>query len=317
MTYPWLNNEQDQFLAQAGSERMAHACLLCGPGGLGKMELASQMAKVLLCKEGQKQSCGSCQSCRLFESGAHPDFYLLTFELNAKTGKMRSELIIDQVRRLNASMQLTHSISPRKVALIYPAESMNRNTSNALLKTLEEPQGDAVIILVSHQASLLPATIRSRCQSIHVRLPDSQMALNWLIEEHQMEPEDSRIALKASAGSPLMALEMLKDGSLEQFRSVINSLGKVQNEEAAVADVVKAWSALDQGNLWSWLSLIAANRMRRIFRLVDTTEAQRQLAKRVLKLQSLADSNRFQIGSGLRKELLLHDWLIQWSRLSG
>jgi len=326
-SYPWLNEARQEFQQRLENGRLAHAFLLCGPRGLGKLDLAREMVAALLCQKQAQRACGVCRSCRLIVSGAHPDFRSLTFELNFKTDKMRTELIIDQVRELNASMQLTHTVSPRKVALIFPAEAMNRNTSNALLKTLEEPPGDAVLLLVSHDPSRLPATIRSRCQTIHVRLPSTELALRWLVESQGADVVMAGIALRASAGSPVLAQRMLAHECLQQFRAIEASLERIRTDEAAVGELLEQWAGLDQETLWNWLSLISAQRLRDCYgaaedcapaggAMANGSGAMRH-ARKILRLQSLADQNRRALATPLRKDLLLRDWLIQWADLAG
>ena len=154
MTMAWLDPAREEFRNRLQSDRLAHAFLLSGQTGTGKQGLVMEMAAALLCLEKSLPACGSCRSCQLLASGAHPDFRILSFELNDK-GKLRSEIVIDQVRELISFLQLTTTISEKKVALIQPAEAMNKNAANALLKTLEEPPGDAVILLLSHDPSRL------------------------------------------------------------------------------------------------------------------------------------------------------------------
>jgi len=327
VSYPWLKEAQREFAKRLDSGRMAHAYLLAGAEGMGKRELAKQMAATLLCQQQGHRACGLCRSCQLFAGGAHPDFRLLTFEVNPRTDKLRSELVIDQVRELNASMQLTHSISPRKVALIYPAEAMNRSTANALLKTLEEPPGDSVLLLVTHDPTRLPATIRSRCQGIRVRLPDESGALEWLIQSQGVDAAMARIALQACAGSPVRAAQMLSQGNLDQFQAVETALTALWGDESRVGEVLDTWSVLDAADLWNWLSLIAARHLRRHMAAaggegragnipaLDSEKSRR--ARQISLLQSLADRNRRSLATTLRKDLLLRDWLIQWSRLAG
>lgn len=322
MLYPWLNDAWQEFEQRCNSGRMAHACLLSGPPGLGKLEFAREIATTLLCREQGSRACGACRSCQLFVSGAHPDFRFLTFEVNPKNDRIRTELVIEQVRDLNAAMQLTNSISPRKVALICPAEAMNRNTANALLKTLEEPPGEAVLLLVTHDPSRLAATIRSRCQMIPVRLPDEDLAVDWLVNAVHVDVATARAALAASAGGPLRALHLLKQGDIQQFQEVENILAAVGADRAAVADVMDTCSGLDQEDLWAWLSLIAARRLRDRFCAMGATAAPAtdaggaRLVQELSLLQSLADHNRRALATALRKDLLLRDWLIQWSRLA-
>lgn len=327
VTYPWLESVRQELANRQGSGRMAHAILLSGPRGLGKVELAGQVAAGLLCLQPAEGACGVCRSCQLFASGAHPDFRLITFAINPKTDKLRTELVIEQIRDLNASMQLTNSMSPLKLALIYPAEAMNRHAANALLKTLEEPPGEAVLLLVSHDTSRLPATIRSRCQAVHVRLPDESAAVQWLADSTGADMESARTALRASAGSPLLARQMLADGEVDQFGIVIALLDRVQADEGAVAEVLEKCSLLDQEGLWNWLSLIAAQNLRASLGVNVRSQAGVSGRKpnpgvtgpvrQIALLQSLADRNRRLMATPLRKELLLRDWLIQWSRLAG
>jgi DNA polymerase-3 subunit delta' len=280
-----------------------------------------------LCLAEGQQCCGDCRSCRLFAGGAHPDFRLLTFEANPRTDKMRTELVIEQVRDLNGSMQLTHGISPRKVALIYPAEAMNRNAANALLKTLEEPPGDTVLLLVAHDPSRLAATIRSRCQMMPIRLPDRQLATDWLVNNVQgIDATTAAAALRACAGSPLRALQLLAQGNLEQYRTVEAVLASVLEEETDVAAALEQCFALDQEDVWNWLSLIAAQSLRDCFGVAGDAAARVDAqpaaagrmyrARQFSRLQSLADRNRRMLATALRKDLLLRDWLIQWSRVT-
>lgn len=325
MNYPWLTEARQQFAERQSNGRQAHACLIAGPRGLGKVGFALQMAANLLCLEQGTVACGTCRSCTLLVSGAHPDFKLLTFEINPKNDKMRTELVVGQVRELNASMQLTHGLSPRKVAVIHPAEAMNKSAGNAMLKMLEEPPVETLLLLVAHDSSRLLATIRSRCQTVHVRLPNAEAACNWLTAEHGCDIETASLALQAAAGSPLVALHMLANGQVDQYRMVAASLGQVENSASNVGEVVATLAELDPYDTWKWLSLMAAQQLRGCFDLVGGSASasewapgatvERSKAARVAALQTLADQNRRLLSSPLRKDLLLRDWLIQWSSI--
>ena len=200
MNMTWLDPVRAEFIDRLNSGRLAHALLVCGPAGTGKLDFAREMVNGLLCLEGSMPACGNCRSCQLLNTGAHPDFRLVDYELNDK-GVLRTELVIDQVRNLISALQLTTTISTRKVALLHPAEAMNRNAANALLKTLEEPPGDTVLILVSHDPGRLPVTIRSRCQSLQIRLPDQKTLIGWLSEHSGCNQAEAQSALEAAAGS--------------------------------------------------------------------------------------------------------------------
>lgn len=309
MIHPWLEPLWREFTERLDSGRMAHALLLSGAQGTGKLALAEEFMASLLCLEGKRPACGRCRSCQLLGSGAHPDRIILTFEAKKNSTELRNELIIDQVRRLTEFLQLTTTISPRKVTLLHPAETLNRNAANALLKTLEEPPGETVLILVAHDPARLPPTIRSRCQNLRVRLPDTATALQWLCAQSGVGETEALDALEAAAGSPLRARGMLEDGRPQQYRLLKDTLQRLRAQDLPATEALAALAEIDPDSLWSWLSLYAAQELRQAM-------ANREPARQIATLQSLADSHRRLLPTPVRKDLLLQDWLIQWSRLS-
>ena len=306
MTLPWLQTVEFEFTERLKTGRLPHALLLSGPSDTGKVALATDFAASLLCQENQYPACGKCRSCQLLEGGAHPDGHVITFEENPRTGELRKELVINQVRKLISSMFLTNSISKRKVALIYPVEAMNSNSANALLKTLEEPPGEAALILVSHDTARLPATIRSRCQNLQVRSPDSTVVSEWLCSDTGVDRPDAEAALLAAAGSPLKARRMLSDGSTDQYQLVLSTLDGLRTGHIKPAGAMAALNDVDPELLWSWISLLSAADLKRVIN-------KPRVAKEVSLLQSRADSNRKILSSPVRKDFLLQDWLIQWN----
>ena len=320
MSHPWLEAVETEFAERLQGGRVAHAFLVSGPPGTGKRELAGRFMASLLCLEGSYPACGACRSCKLLETGAHPDGHVVTFEQHPKKDELRTEIVIDQVRRLTESLQLTNTISRRKAALIFPAEAMNGSAANALLKTLEEPPGDATLLLVSHQPSRLPATIRSRCQALHVRLPERQAALAWLerAAAQALDEDVAALALEAAAGSPLIALRMLGQDETRAYQELDATLDTLRAGRCEPAAAMAAVAEIDPAQLWSWLSLRAARETRAC---LDRDSHDRPtadpvgLARRFADLQREADRNRRLVPTPVRKDLLLQDWLIQWSRL--
>ena len=307
MTMTWLDPVREEFRKRLLGDRLAHAFLLSGQTGTGKQGLAMEMAAAILCREYRLPACGSCRSCQLLVSGAHPDFRILSFELN-RNGKLRTEIVIDQVRELISFLQLTTTIGEKKAALVYPAEAMNKNAANALLKTLEEPPGDAVIILLSHDPFRLAVTITSRCQKLQVRSPDTDTALAWLLESGAYGDAEARSALKVAAGSPIRARDMLSEGGPDHYRLVSDTLESMLEGRCAPARAMSALGDVEPGRLWTWLSLSAADRFRHNMENHTVTSS-------LSHLQNLADRNRALLSSPVRKDLLLQDWLIQWARL--
>ena len=310
--YPWQESTQLAFNSYTESERIPQGLLVWGPSGCGKLELARLMARELLCINGGKGGCGECRSCALVDGGAHPDFREITFEVNKDTGKLRDVIRVDQVRALIEALYKTTTISSRKVAIIHPAERMHVSASNALLKTLEEPVGDTVQILVSHDPGRLPATVRSRCQALHLDLPEPAVALEWLIKTTDSSEEDAKMALKASAGSPLEALSLVEDGSLESYRNTVRMLVQLRSGALSAGRATAAMADYDPARLWSWLSLKCVDLLRAAIQHSDSGKNLQSLTE----LQRLADRNKRLLATPVRKDLLLRDWLIQWSSVS-
>ena len=308
MSYPWLEPVEAELAERLQGGRVPHAFLVCGPAGTGKRDLAGRFMASLLCPESRYPACGTCRSCSLLRTGAHPDGHVLTYEQHPKKDELRTEIVVEQVRRLIDALQLTNTISRRKAALIFPAEAMNRSAANSLLKTLEEPPGDATLLLVSHQPSRLPATIRSRCQALHVRLPDHRAAQSWLAQAAGAGTDEAATALEAAAGSPLGALRMLQEGATRAYRTLDDTLDALRAGRCEPAAAMAAVAETDPQLLWSWLSLRAARETRHG---LDRPG----LARCVAGLQQEADRNRRLLPTPLRKDLLLQDWLIQWSRM--
>jgi DNA polymerase III subunit delta' len=204
---------------QAGRDRMAHALLLVGPAGNLKAEFAYQVAAGLLCESPQQdgQACAACSACNWFAQGNHPDFRWLRpqsmeevkpsedLDKPAKEVKASREITIDQVRGLSDFLNLGTHRAGLRIILITPAEAMNRNTANALLKSLEEPKPGTVFLLVSdHPERLLP-TIRSRCRVEPIPRPRAELAHTYLVDQGIADPERW---LALAGGLPRLAVEV-------------------------------------------------------------------------------------------------------------
>jgi len=308
--YPWLANHWQFFVRRLEAGKLAHALLIEGPAGTGKTGLATAMVALLLCREPREFACGQCRSCKLLAGAAHPDF----FDLQPEEG---SEVIkVDQVRALIGKLDLTTSISMRKIAYIHPAEKMNGAAANALLKSLEEPAGDAVLILVSDDPGRLPVTIRSRCQSITINQPDTGVVHNWLLERSGESPQRVTQALQAAGGSPLRAGHYLASPELDAFSRVRAGLASLLGKPAAVSRLTTEWSALEAVELWRWLSICTGEVIKSMLvgQPLDWLPAHPGLrATALLDLQKQADKNRQLASTQVRGDLLLQDWLINWA----
>jgi len=246
----------------------------------------------------------------LLAGGAHPDY----FELQPEEG---SEVIkVKQVRDLIDKLNLTTSISTRKVACIHPAECMNDASANALLKSLEEPAGITVLILVSDNPGRLPVTIRSRCQTISVAQPDTRLVLDWL-ENNSDKPKDKiRAALQAAGGSPLRAAYYLDSPELDAYGQVRDGLATLLVRPGSVSVISGKLNELNPADLWRWLSMCTGEVIKSIMAgaSVNWLPAEIKLHdKALLQLQKQADINRQMSTTPVRGDLLLQDWLIRWA----
>ncbi|MBU1045842.1 DNA polymerase III subunit delta' [Patescibacteria group bacterium] len=168
------HNKQWEFLKRCiKNDRVAHAYLFYGPLNIGKRTVAMEFIKLLNCHHSDTESCGKCQSCHGFESGVHPNLFILKPEPpEGKEDDAAGNLAvrIDKITELKSGLSLSTSDSGYKAAIIDGAEAMTYDAQGALLKILEEPRGKAVIILIAEQANQLLPTIVSRCQLIRFDL---------------------------------------------------------------------------------------------------------------------------------------------------
>lgn len=225
--------------AERGS--LPHALLLGGPEGLGKRAFAEAFVRARLCGQPREGfACGNCRTCALLEAGTHPDRILVTFEINEKTGKLRTEIVVEQIRALSARLAMATQLGGWQIAVIDPADAMNPASSNALLKTLEEPTASSMILLIADQPWRLSATIRSRCQRVDFASPAQAEAEAWLRGQGVSEPTR---ALQAAGGNPGRALAFARNDELQRRDSVARDLAALARGRASVYAIAHAWSA--------------------------------------------------------------------------
>ena len=239
---------------------LPHALLFHGTEGIGKVDFAMIFARSLLCeaRKNDGASCGICLSCGWFSQRSHPDFRMIRPEIlddgdaveseeNADTDSKKppkntikptkapsKEIRIEQVRALSAFMNLSTHRSGKRVVIIYPAESLNNASANALLKTLEEPPPDTVILMCSNRPDRLLPTIVSRCRKVPMPMPDRGQSLEWLKEQGVA---DAEIWLDEQGGSPLSAKNQSITGDRKILDDFLEQLATPGRESAlAVAE---------------------------------------------------------------------------------
>lgn len=223
--YSWQQSQWQQLNEQFLQNRLPQALLLQGPIGLGITDFAWGFATFVLCQQ-KKQSmpCGSCRSCHFMQQSSHPDFYTLFPEGKSQTIK------VDAARELIAKLQQTSQQGGYQIALIDPAEAMNRSSANALLKSLEEPVGKVLFLLVSHQTGNIPATILSRTQRLPFSAPSHAQGLAWLTTQLG-SANDAALLLHLAENAPLLALELAQGDYLVAREALLQHLMRIRTHQ--------------------------------------------------------------------------------------
>jgi DNA polymerase-3 subunit delta' len=321
--YPWLESLWQRLLTTRA--RPAQALLLAGPRGVGKGELARAWARALLCEAPRPDgaACGQCPACHWFDTGAHPDFRLVTLqEKSSKEGetRMATAIEVDQARETVDFVQLSTYRAGFRVVLVDPADSLNLAAANALLKVLEEPPLNTVFLLVSDQPRRLLPTIRSRCTRLEIGLPPVDSAAQWLAGQGV---DDALNLLALSGGTPLDAQRWAESDELDERRDVLEGLARPdQLDPVALGERWKAVRPQTWHNVaYKWLGdLLAVSLQGSVQFNRDFAEPLARLGKKVdlAKLLALA---RMQANEGrtlahpLNRSLQLEAWLIQYRHM--
>jgi len=217
----------------------AHAYLFQGPDGVGKALTARVLAQTLNCRRGGSDPCGECPSCLRIEEGSHPD--VLVF---SPRGKSRT-ITIDQLRRMQRAAHLNAAMAGWKVFILRESETMNEEAANSLLKTLEEPPEETLIILISSRPEQLPATIRSRCQTVNFKTWPEELMLEFLIEKGALGRNEAEVIAGVSGGRPGRALKMTADDFFTTRSRILETLRKGNFKSAQeLTGMVESWLAL-------------------------------------------------------------------------
>ncbi|MFP5383719.1 MAG: DNA polymerase III subunit delta' [Gammaproteobacteria bacterium] len=324
---------------------LPHALLLHGATGTGKRRFAEAFAAFLLCTApAGSRACGRCKSCQLVAAGSHPDLLLVVPEAmradvdagtdSESSGKKRKpsrEIRIDEIRKLIGFAAQTAQFSGRRVVVLAPAQAMNTNAANALLKTLEEPGQGTLLLLVTDAPALLPATVRSRCQPLALPPAGRREALAWLAP--QVGGDARAEELLNAAGAPLRALELhATDGDWPAMRRTLAKLlvDTLCGEESAVR-CAEALARAPEALAMDWLSGFLADAARLSAGAQETALANPDMAALLRRLVEsrpmqplflLGDDlsrlrQQFQSNSGLNRPLLWEEVLLRGSHRPG
>jgi DNA polymerase-3 subunit delta' len=259
MAYPWHQSELLALLKR--KEQLPHALLLRGAQGIGKLAFAEAVARALLCEKpaSDGSACGQCTACGWMGQGSHPDFRRLEPENLAeqkdseagaeKKEKASTQIGVEQVRGLANFINVSSHRGGSKVVLVHPAEALNPNAANALLKGLEEPPPRTYFLLVAHRWNQLLPTIRSRCQDMALSRPTAEAARGWLKEHGLRDPD---LALAQAGNAPLLALQFDEDYWSQRERFLKSIAGR-EFDALSVAEQLRDHApALVVGWLQRW-----------------------------------------------------------------
>jgi DNA polymerase-3 subunit delta' len=209
------HGRQKEILSRALTNgRLAHAYLFSGPDGIGKRLMALALARAIVCHE--QRGCGNCLACRKIDHQNHPDLHILEPD--------GSSIKIEQIRSLQRDLNLKPLESPRKICLIEQADVMTVGAANALLKTLEEPRGDTLLILLTAQPNRLLETIRSRCQPLPFTRHPNNRIQEELESQLEIDAAESHVLAALSEGSFKKAFGKDRELYLEQRRELLKTL---------------------------------------------------------------------------------------------
>jgi len=309
--YPWQKEQWRKGMSAQQAGRLPHALLVHGSEGTGKLDFVHKFSQKLLCaNETEKTACGICKSCNLFRAGSHPDFKLLSSEENAP-------IKIEEIRSLEDQLKLTAYGPNYKIAVICPAENLNINAANSLLKTLEEPAANTLIILVSHRPQKLLPTIRSRCQRIFIALPSTAEALDWLGDKDTHT--DPGLLLDMACGSPLLALEYDKEEYLAAYKEFLTDFSALYQQTADPMQMSVKWHKENFSGLLKWLMWLTASIIKASMKSATVSD------KMILKYTNDTTDRRWlfefyddllrtqnMIHSSINQRLVLDNLMLKW-----
>lgn len=254
--YPWQQEQWQYFANMVESENLPHALMLSGPEGIGKHHFAKRLVASLMCSQRKQGgfACGECKHCQLMQAHTYPDFVHLTLEEDSNV------ISVDDVRELIAKLHLTRHFDAYKVALIECADQMNTNAANALLKTLEEPPDNTILILVTSHCLTLPATIRSRCQLVDFHPPTENQAISWLtsvVSDVQWEP-----LLRVAQGAPLQALQFHETELIDQRITVVQGFLEIFESNTNPMVIAAKLDSIPFNLCFQWIQAVIADLFR-------------------------------------------------------
>lgn len=337
--WPLIGNKKNiDFLSRSlANNKLSSSYIFSGPDNMGKTKLAEHLAKIILCEKksdtfGEKP-CGSCSSCRKFDSQekkkteenfAHNDFYVI------KREKDKKNISIEQIRELIHSLGMSSFSNSYKVGIIKHADKLNEQASNALLKLLEEPRKNVLIVLISSNIEKMLPTITSRCQVLDFGPVKTDEINKFLLDNCNVTRSAAKNYSRISLGRPALALKFIEDkdfynnyiNRLELFLDIIESSDINEKFSLAASMIDKKLSGLEASVVLKRLLETLQGIYRDMYlisyglnnlvqnEIVDMRLKKVQVKNSIVKITKLLDeiekSNEY-IGANLSSKLILEN----------
>lgn len=256
----------DKLAILSAKEALNGSFILVGPPSSGKKTLATVLAAKLLCQAKSNRPCGECQSCREIKTKINSDLYWLA------PAEDKKNISVEEVRGLIRSLSLSSLTYEYKVAIIDQAELLSQGASNALLKTLEEPNKKTVIVLLVNNLDKLPKTIVSRSQVFNLRPIKPDLVYDWLANERGLKRSQAKILSRLSLGWPGLAIKFSSDQALEAahleavqtflrapslgLTDRLEAVDKLLKNSAEAEDILNIWQSAARDCLLSLLGQV-------------------------------------------------------------
>lgn len=240
--FPWMQPLYDRLLDRHQAKQLPHAILFVGEWLEDTAGFLTRLTSALLCENIESKPCGQCKSCLLFQAGSHPDLLRVAVEDGAKRIK------IDQVRAVIEFDTKKPQIGQVKVISMTTIETMNANAANALLKCLEEPSSNTLLLLQSDDIHQVLPTILSRCQKQTLPKPTMEDAHQWLADKVPEKPHRVRL-LSFTDGNPLKARQYHEENALLSLDAYADQLIRLMQGDARIVELGEKISK-DTPNDW-------------------------------------------------------------------